>query len=247
MLRISFRLAVLVLLVGAGSFGYWWWHNPNNPTVQLAQEREKNRILQEIVGRLTEEQRAAELIVTDQQFKGDKVESTTLLFVEQARDGTPLPARSFTIKGQEAWVAGLSIRFRDDFVMKNDPLRGRGIVLFTRIFGENQTPASGLPIDTPNEVPNIYRGSPKEQARISEFEGELWKNFWRLVEDKAYRDEKGVEVAGGKAVYLPVKPERLYRITVDARGNPTMTWEEIKPIYREALRKNGASTAPSAH
>lgn len=247
MLRTSFRLAVLVVLVGAGSFGYWWWHNPSSPAMQIKRLEEEKKQLQEIVTRLTEEQRVAEMIVTDQQYKGDKVESTTLLFVEQARDGTPLPARSFTIKGKEAWVAGLSIRFKDDFVMKNDPLRGHGIMLFTRMFGENQTPASGLPIDTPNEIPNIYRGSPKEQAQVSQFESELWKNFWRLVEDKSYRDEKGVEVAGGKAVYLPVQPDRLYRITVDARGNPTMTWEPIKPIYREAMRKPTSTTAPTAH
>ena len=32
-------------------------------------------------------------------------------------------------------------------------------------------------------------------------------------------------------------PDRLFRITVDARGNPTVDWEAIKPIYREAMKK----------
>ena len=115
-------------------------------------------------------------------------------------------------------------------------------MLFTRIFGQNQTPADGLIIDEPGKIPDIYRGDPKEIARVSDFEKELWDNFWRLVNDKQFRAEKGVEVAGGKAVYFKALPERLFRITVDARGNPTVDWEPIKPIYREAMKKSPASS-----
>src|ERR1700710_117429 len=109
MLRATYRLIVLSVLVASASMGYWYYHNPMSPTVQLAQEREKNRHLQEFVQRLTDERRVAEMIVTDQR-KTEKGVETTLLFVEQARDGTPLPAKSFTVQGDEVWVAGLSIR-----------------------------------------------------------------------------------------------------------------------------------------
>ncbi len=243
MLRATYRLVILSILVAAGSVGYWYYHNPQSPAVQIARLEEEKKELQQIVQRLTDERRVAEMVVTDQrQTPGGGME-TTLLFVEQARDGSPLPARSFTVKGDEVWVGGLSIRFADDFVMKNDPLRGHGIVLFTKIFGQNQTPADGLAIDEPGKIPEIYRGDPKEVARVSEFEKDLWGNFWRLVDDKRLRAEKGVEVAGGKAVYFKAMPERLFKITVDARGNPTVDWEAIKPIYREAMRnRSGTAT-----
>ena len=241
MLRATYRLAILSVLVAASSVGYWYFHNPQSPAVRIAKLEEEKKELQQIVQRLSDERRVAEMIVTDQR-RTDQGLETTLLFVEQARDGSPLPPKSFTVKGDKVYVAGLSIRFQDDFVMKNDPLRGRGIMLFTKIFGENQTPAQGSEIDAQGKVPEIYRGDPKEMARVSEFEKDLWGNFWRLVEDKQYRAEKGVEVASGKAVWFQAAPERLYRITVDTRGNATADWEAIKPIYREAMRKQQATT-----
>jgi hypothetical protein len=235
MLRASFRLIILSILVAAGSAGYWYVRNPHSPAVQIAKLEQEKKELQQIVHRLTDERREAEMIVTDQKQTADGVQ-TTLLFVEQARDGSPLPARSFTVKGDEVYVAGLSIRFEQGWLEKNDPLRGHGIVLFTRIFGQNQTPAEGSTIDEPGKIPDVYRGDPAEMARVSEFEQDLWRNFWKLVDDKAYRAQKGVEVAGGKAVFFKAAPDKLYRITVDARGNPTVDWEPIKPIYREAMK-----------
>jgi len=236
MLRATYRLVVLCILVASASVGYVYYHHLQLPNQQLAAEREKNQVLEQLVQRLTEERRVAEMIVTDQHPTPQGVE-TTLLFVEQARDGTPLPPKSFTIKGDEIWVAGESIRFQEGWLKKNDALRGHGILLFTKIFGQNQTPAQGLPIDQPGKIPDIYRGDPKEVARVSAFESELWENFWKLVDDKQYREKMGVEVASGKAVYFRAVPERLYRITEDARANPTVDWEPIKPIYREAMKK----------
>jgi hypothetical protein len=242
MLRATYRLVVLAVLVASASVGYWYYHNPQSPAVRIAKlEQEKNE-LQQIVKRLTDEQRVAEMIVTDQHQTPEGMQ-TTLLFVEQARDGTPLPPKSFTVRGDEVWVGGLSIRFEEGWLEKNDPLRGRGIMLFTRIFGQNQTPAQGVPIDQPGKIPDIYRGDPKEIARVSAFESELWDNFWRLTEDKEYRAEKGVEVAGGKAVFFKAVPDRLFTITVDARGNPTVVGDPIKPIYREAMKKSATTSS----
>jgi hypothetical protein len=243
-MRAAYRLAVLSVLVAAGSTWYWYYHNPQSPAVRIQKLEEDKRQLQQIVRRLTDERRVAEMIVTDQR-KSDAGVETTLLFVEQARDGSPLPAKSFTVKGDEVWVAGLSIRFEQGFVEKGDALRGRGIMLFTKLFGQNQTPAQGAAIDEPGKIPDVYRGDPKEVARVSAFERELWQDFWRLVEDKGYRAEKGVAAAGGKAVYFRAQVDRLYRITLDVSGNPSVDWEAIKPIYREAMRKQGGGAGAS--
>jgi hypothetical protein len=242
MLRASYRLAVLSVLVAAASWGYWYFHTVQAPAAQIRKLEEDKRELQQIVRRLTDERRAAEMVVTDQRRTDKGLLETTLLFVEQARDGSPLPAKSFTVVGDEVYVAGLSIRFEKDFVFANDPLRGRGIMLFTHIFGRNQKPADGLPIDAPGQIPDVYRGDPAEIARVSQFENELWDNFWRLVDDKTYRAEKGVDVAGGKAVFFRPSPDHLYRITLDTAGNPTVDSEPIKPIYRQAMRKAAPAT-----
>lgn len=243
MLRATYRLAILAVLVTCASLGYWYFNNPQSPAVRIQKLEQEKKQLEQIVTRLTDERRVAELIVTDQkQLPSGNVE-TTLLFVEQARDGSPLPGKSFTVKGDEVWVAGLSIRFEQGWLEKDDLLRGRGVFLFTRMFGQDQTPASGLPIDDPGKVPDVYRGDPKKMALVSEFEKDLWANFWRLVDDKQYRAEKGVATAGGKAVYFRAATDRLFRITLDASGNPTVDWEPIKPIYREAMRKSPAPAA----
>src|SRR4051794_22304846 len=187
MLRATYRLAVLSVLVSAGSVGYWYFHNPQSPGVRIEKLEEEKRELQQIVRRLTDERRVAEMIVTGQ-TQGPKGLETTLLFVEQSRDGTPLPARTFTVVGDEIYIAGLSIRFRQDFVMNDDPLRGRGIMLFTHLFGKNQRPADGPAIDTPGQIPELYR-DPKETARVTDYERELWANFWKLTDDPKYRAE----------------------------------------------------------
>lgn len=245
MLRATYRLVMLSVLVAAGSVGYWYFNNPQSPAVRIQKLEEEKRELQSIVQRLTDERRVAEMIVTEQRATPDKGIETTLLFVEQARDGSPLPAKSFTVKGDEVWVAGLSIRFEQGFLEKNDALRGRGIFLFTKMFGQNQTPAQGLAVDEPGKIPDVYRGDPKDVARVSEFEKDLWGNFWRLVDDKTFRAEKGVATAGGKAVYFKAAPERLYRVTLDASGNPSLDWQPMPPIYREAMRRPATATAPN--
>jgi hypothetical protein len=238
MLRATYRLVMLSVLVAAGSVGYWYYHNPQSPAVRIQKLEEDKKQLEQIVQRLTDERRVAEMIVTEQRPAADGAGlETTLLFVEQARDGSPLPAKSFTVRGDEVWLAGLSIRFERGFVEKGDALRGHGIMLFTKLFGQNQTPAQGVEIDETGKIPDIYRGDPKEVARVSAFERELWGDFWRLVDDKGFRAEKGVAAAGGKAVYFRAQPDRLYRVTLDVSGNPTVDWEPIKPIYREAIRK----------
>ena len=243
--RSGSRVLVLSVLVAGGSAGYWYYHNPQSPAVRIQKLEEEKRQLRQIVQRLSDERRVAEMIVTEQRKTDAGGTETTLLFVEQARDGSPLPAKSFTVKGDEVWLAGLSIRFEQGFVEQGDALRGHGIMLFTRLFGQDQTPAQGQAVDDPGKIPDIYRGDPKEVARVSEFERELWRDFWRLVDDKQYRAEKGVATAGGKAVYFKAQPDRLYRVTLDASGNPSVDWETIKPIYREAMRKANAAAGAS--
>lgn len=249
MLRATYRIVVLAVFVAAASWGYWYFHNPNSSAVVIDRLTREKAQLEQVVQRLTDERRVAEMVVTDQKRTPAGLE-TTLLFVEQARDGSPLPPKSVTVKGDLVYIDGLSIRFDQGFLKQpnGDLLRGHGIYLFTRAFGDLQTPESGPAIDDPGNIPDVYKPSPKtddkQMAEVSQFERDLWGNFWKLVENKSFRAQSGVSVASGKAVSFRPQPDRVYRISIDAGGSPTVDWEPMPPIYREAMKKPVATTGP---
>src|SRR3569623_1049439 len=142
-------LTLSVLLVGL-SFGLYYFYREPGLAKELRDEKAKSARLQQYVQRLTDEKRVAQLLVTGQK-KVDGVLTTDVLFQEIARDGAPIkPGKSFTVRGHTVFVSALSIRFNEDLMMKNDPLRGHGIILFDRIFGDAQAPSQGTLIDDPN-------------------------------------------------------------------------------------------------
>ena len=236
------KVAVYLGLVAGGSGTVLYYRHTHSADFKIAQlEAEKQQLqeqkqqLETVVKRLNVENRVAEILVRDQKQVGG-VTTTTLLFVEYARDGvTPLPPKVFSIDGNTAHIDAMVIKFDHDFIEQNDPLRGHSIALFRKLYGERQTPDNGFPIDAPGKIPDIYRG-PSESAKQSEFEQELWQNFWRLADDKEYRKSKGVRVADGEGVWGPFAADKLYKLTLDANGGLNLTNEPLKGIYLEALK-----------
>jgi hypothetical protein len=235
MLRFLGKIFALVLLLAVGATGIYFYRHHDETAVQLQREQEKSRELEQVVSRLTGEKRRAEVLVTDQKTV-DGVLKTTLLFVEYAPDGRSLPPKSFTIDGKNAHIDGLLIEFDHNFVKENDPLRGHSIILFKRIYGDNQSPDQAASIDTPGEIPAVYRGA---DPHVSEFEQDLWKNFWKLYDDETYRHTKGVRVAMGQGVWGMFEKGKLYTITLQTDGGLTLTSEPLKGIYIEALKQRG--------
>ena len=119
-------------------------------------------------------------------------------------------------------------------VEQNDPLRGHSIALFTKLYGDHQSPEQAFLIDEPGKIPDFYRGA---DPQVSSFEQELWQNFWRLAEDKDYRKAKGVRVANGQGLWGPFAPDKLYTLTLDADGGLNLSSEPLKGIYREAMKQ----------
>jgi hypothetical protein len=242
-MRSMFRIAMLALIVGG--VGWWYFINSDSPMRRIADLEQKKRELEKIVSRLSADRRVAEFVVTGQQQVNGQTQ-TTILWEETNEQGARVASKSFTLKGDEVHIDALSIRFMDDFVIKEDPLRGHGLVLFTRLYGAHQTPAEGFAIDDPGQVVGVYRkdqpGSvstlTSNAADGSVFERDLWDKFWRLVHDKGFREEKGVKVAGGKGVWIKrLDQGKVYTVSVDVHGNPTLDWEPIKPILREAMKQ----------
>jgi hypothetical protein len=231
-MRALTRSVFLAALLAAGIFSLVVYQRHNSTEYQLAELQKQKVELEQIVQRFQAERRVAKIVVTDQKTV-DGVMKTTMLFVEYRRDGSALPPREFTITGNEAHFDAQIIKFKDEYVRSGDPLRGQSILLFTRVYGSQQAPADGFPVDEPGQIPEIYRGS---DPRISDFEQDLWANFWKLYNDQSARDAKGIRGLHGEGLYGRFDPDHVYTITLRADGG-TLNEEPIDPIYREAIRK----------
>lgn len=226
--KILFLSAVCIV----GTFGIWTYYKQASSAYRIAQLEEEKRIRDEIIARLTSERRVAEMLVTDQKMVAG-VKTTTLLFVETARDGkTPLAPRTFTIRGENAHIDAMVIKFDHELVKENDPLRGRSISLFTKLYGDATAPDQGTPIDPPGTIPAVYQGV---DPKVSEFELNLWKDFWKLAYDESARKERGVRALIGQGIWEPVRPGILYTLTLETDGGLSLNREPVKGIYKEAL------------
>jgi len=228
------NLITLLVFTVIGGAGIYVFHNHFSTEARVRALEDEKKLLEQVVERLKTERRIAKVLVTDQKRDETGVQVTTLLWVEYARDGSTLPAKSFVVRGQMVHLDAMVIKFEHDFVQSEDPLRGHSIALFTRVYGDAESPASAQTIDLPGDIPAIYRGA---DPRVSQFELDLWTNFWRLFTDDAYRKEKGVRVANGQGVWGPFKQEVLYVITVESDGGVNIRPEPLEGIFREALRR----------
>ncbi len=235
MLRTAAKLIGLAVLVIAGSAGIVAYQRHFSAERKIEQLAEEKAELETIVQRLSDERRVAEVLVESQEMV-DNVMQTRLLFVEYAKDGVALPPKSFSFAGKMAHIDALVVKFERDFVQKDDPLRGHSIALFTKIYGDQQSPAEAQRIDEPGAIPAVYRGA---DPRVSEFEMQLWRNFWKLAEDPAYREKFGVRIANGQGVWGPFEADRIYTISIESDGGLIMSSEPLKGIYREALKRRG--------
>jgi len=226
------RLFFLPLLLLTALLGFQAYRTHHSVEAQLQAEKEKTETLQAIVERLSSERRVADVLVTDQTTAANGELRTTLLFVEYDGHGDPLPARRFVIVGQEVHIDALVVKFDGKFVQENDPLRGHSVALFTRIYGEHQSPDSADQIDHPGQIPPTYRGA---DFRVNNFESQLWNDFWRLADDPAYRQSMGVRVAQGEGVWRPFQPGYLYTVTLESNGGLNITSEKVRGIYSELL------------
>ena len=243
MLRPLAKIFSLTILLLAASGGLVYYQHATDTEKKIEKLQDEKKQLEQVVTRLSTERRVADVLVSRQEPNAQGVTETTLLFVENDKQGNPLPAKSFTILGRVAHIDAMVIKFDHGFVQQNDALRGHSIALFTKIYGDHQSPADAQMIDPPGKIPDVYRGA---DPKVTQFEMDLWNNFWKLYEDPAYRQSKGVRALGGHGVWGPFQPDRLYTITLEADGGLNMTSEPIKGIYREALKLRMEQSATPA-
>ena len=172
--------------------------------------------LRTFVARLTAESRVADLRILASHPDGGGVPVTTFEFTERRRDGAPLPSRVFTVRGHELYVDALVIKFSEDRVKVGDPLCGKSLHLFRRVFGSAQEPREGplVAASQPDGVPAAY-SSP---AEASDFERRLWRLFWHWAAHPGEAAREGVRVAQIEAIGIRPIVGATYRITLEHDG-----------------------------
>ena len=156
----------------------------------------------------------------------------------RGREGDPIDVNGNSVVGQQ-------ILYLEDMTQQVAPASEQSLSAI-RERGRNSFEESIRPrlprIDEPGKIPDIYAGA---GPRVTEFETELWKNFWRLADDPDYRKEKGVSVADGDGTWRPIAPGSIYSLTLQATGDVTISSEPIKGIYKEMLKRQDRTPGPT--
>lgn len=164
------------------------------------------------------ERRLAQLSVLDVETDPESGKTfSTIGFLEMNDAGEPIgPMREFQLEGDVVYVDYRVVKFDDAYVEQADLERGTTICLFNRIFGEYQRPSEGFTLDEPGSRPGSYaRG-----GAVSEFEQQIWDDFWTIANDPRRAEQLGIRALHGDAVSIKVQAGNSYRITVRAAGGP---------------------------
>lgn len=181
---------------------------------EIAQLERQQKELHQIVERLSTEQRLAEVDVVNQSTDEAGRTWTTIRFVEFDRQDRPLPEHVLELPGQVIFFDALVIKFTEEMTALADPLRGKSIALFRRVYSENQAPIEGELIDAVGVVPDIYRLTDQP----SDFELGLWRDFWSYAVDPEKARAENVRVAQGEAVYAPLSAGEKWTLTLENDG-----------------------------
>ena len=181
----------------------------------LQAKRQKIEQLEAALSLLKIDHRVARLEVVEQGPDPDDAsrQLTTVRFAELGPEGEALgDTQLFTLLGTKAYIEASVIKFEDRYVEQGDVLRGTSIVLFRRLFGEHQNPSEGFPLDAMGSRPAAYdRGS-----MMSEFEQQLWVDFWDYANDSQKARGAGVRAAHDEAPSVELRPGKTYRIELRA-------------------------------
>ncbi len=215
----------------------------------LAAKWNENRILKEIVRRLSAETRVAEVLVTSTSFDETSNQLTsTVKFLEFDALGRPLNPKYFTFKGNVIQFQSLVIRFKDNFIETGDKLKGKSAFIFLKAFvldegtvlpGEkNLKTGSGnsgktvsaqvLPITQAYEIPDGY----KIPGTHNPLEKKMWEKFWKYALDPLSREADGIKSVQLEAPGSVFVPGTIYTLKIEHDGGLRIDSEKIPEILK---------------
>jgi hypothetical protein len=214
----TFLALIVVGLLGIGSwYGYRQYNAADLEMRQKDQEiEERNQRITALEGDLKTakeraekleialrllkvEHRLANIDVINKMVGADGKTYTDVEFTEVNDKNEPIAApQKFRLLGKDMYVAGWIVTFDDRFVEAADPDRGTSLFAFKTIFGNEQKPIDGFPLDEPGKRPDGYGSS----RHVSDFEQQIWDDFWNLAHDKVKKESLGVRTSHGAALFI---------------------------------------------
>ncbi len=188
---------------------------------ELKKKNEQIEKMETSLRLLKTDQRLAQLrVVGIDRDDETKAVTSRLEFVELSPNGEPISRpKSIELPGQQIYIDNWVVKFDDQYIEKGDVQRGTSLCLFKRIFSDQVKPSEGISLDEIGMRPQAYgRG-----GKISQFEEELWRDFWQFANDPAKAEAKGIRAANGEAVSIQVEEGKSYNIELRASGGLSIT------------------------
>ncbi len=189
----------------------------------------ENKILKQVIVRLEADSRIAEVLVTNVHF--DEItgkEWTTIKFLEYSTSSAVMQPKYFTFSGNIIQFQSLVIRFDDPYVIRNDPLRGKSIYLFWKVFVLDGANTQEFEITKADRIPDGYKIGNVNHP----FEEKLWQKFWQYALDPAQARKMGIKNAQIEAPGTMFAPGTLYTIKIEHDGGMRIDTRSLPAILR---------------
>lgn len=231
MIRNAIGIGFLLLFGLAGFFG---WRTFTEQRREADEARQKLREQQAVIERLTSARRVAQAIVLRRWTEADGVPRQRVRFVEVDSTGKELDRKEGVVAGDDVYFDALVLKFDSAKVAEGDPMKGKSLLLFRRMFGDRQKPSEGIKLDESEAdgVPDAYRTS----ANPSQVELELWSRFWELANDPKAAAAEGVRNAQGEAPYTRMEEGKLYNLSLDTNGGLNISASDVPSVLMERER-----------
>ena len=240
----SFYPVLLLLVAGTGIVGYLKLEE-FKAKWDLETALRENKELQNAIANLTATKTVAYVDVLQRDGNGSDAHMT-LLFSETER-GNPskeICSGELEVIGEFIYFDALVISFDD----KNVKEGKKAMYLWKGIFGDGQAPKDGFSFK--GELPEAYKEISK--ALKSTFLGftirddakNFWENIWELAHDSKKYEAMGIHSIQGKAVNLPLKKGKRYKLTIGSTGKMDIKLEGDSPIFSP---KPAGKTTPATN
>ncbi|HUN82608.1 MAG TPA: hypothetical protein VMV81_13975 [Phycisphaerae bacterium] len=202
--------AVVITVAGAWSLVQFGSHEVARLTQRTSELEKEKQELHEHIQRLGASRRVAQVSIIDQ-LPVEKGQTLTRVRWQEVRSDGALPsAQTAEIIGKQLYVEGLVVKFEPEAVAKGDAEKGQSIVLFRRVFGDQQNPQFGYLLSQSDDP---TQGKSAEGAHDA-----IWKRFWQLLDDPALARKYGIRVAQCEAPSVPIQRGQIWEISLDALG-----------------------------
>ena len=203
---------------------------------------QREKMLRQIVERLSAETRVADVLVTKSEYdETTKKIRTTIKFLEYDAKDKPLEPKYFTFSGNLIQFQSLVVRFQDKFIRAGDRLRGKSAYLFMKAFVLDGANTQEFLITNADSIPAGYRVA----GEANEFEKKLWKDFWSYALDPGKRDRAGVKNAQIEAPGSMFLPGSIYTLRIEHDGGIRIDARPVPEILQEEMTGAAAPRDPS--